>query len=89
MQQISADNTELPGHVENPNKTIRSVSVHVDDSLKRLLHGETIPKKSRSPHDAAAYGIKGKKIASLSKRFNPLSGSRELRTMVQGTIPSY
>ena len=75
-KQISADGTELPDNVKNTTKTVRSVSAHVHDSLVQLLQGEKISKKSRSPHDAAAYRIKGKRIATLRRMYNLLFGAK-------------
>ena len=53
------------------------------NSLIRILEGESIPKKQRDAHDAAAYRIKGKRLVSLSRTRNPLTGSKELRVMVE------
>lgn len=64
-------------------KAIRSVSAGVHASLLRIIQGEAIPKKNRTSCDIAAYRIKNKRLASVCKTRNPLTGSKEFRVLIQ------
>ena len=61
---------------------MHSVSSSVHASLLRILDGELIPKKERSVADVAAYRIKGKRLTSIGRIRNPLTGSKEVRVIV-------
>ena len=72
-----------PPKKEHGKNTIRSVSSEVYSALFALLRGHTIPKKKRTPHIAAAYRIKMRKIASCAVVWNPLKEQQEDRVVIE------